>query len=183
MLTKGEVRRKCLEIRRTLDPQTREESSRRIVQLILSLPEFREAKNVLLYCPVKGEPDLTPLFSEVLGRGSRLALPKVVGEELELIYVKEPLCLERGPYGIPEPSAGEKAKPEDMDFVAVPGVAFDREGYRLGFGKGYYDRLLKRVRAFKVGVAYSFQVLDRVPREEWDERVDLIVTEKGIVRR
>ncbi len=183
MASKEEVRRKYLRIRRSLDPRTREESSRKIVEFIRSLPEFKEARNVLLYCPVKGEPDLTPLFREVLSRGSRLALPKVANGDLEIIFVDDPLCLEECTYGIPEPSIGEKADPEEIDFVAVPGIAFDRSGYRLGFGKGYYDRLLKRVSAPKVGVAYSFQVLDSVPKEEWDEPVDLIVTEEGVIRR
>jgi len=119
----------------------------------------------------------------VLSRGSRLVLPKVAGEELELLYVEDLSSLERGAYGIPEPSGGQKASPEEIEFAAVPGVAFDREGYRLGFGKGYYDRLLKKISAPKVGVAYSFQVIDYVPRDEWDEPVDLIVTEEGIIRR
>ena len=181
--SKEEVRREYLRIRKSLDPRRREESSRRIVQLILSLPEFVKAKNILLYCPVKGEPDLTPLFEKILRKGSRLALPKVAGEDLELIRVENPLHLEEGAYGIPEPSTGKRLDPEEIEFVAVPGIAFDREGYRVGFGRGYYDRLLKRVSAPKVGVAYSFQVLDRVPREEWDEPVDLIVTEEGVIRR
>ena len=181
--SKVDLRRRYLKIRRALDPRKREESNRRILKLIRSLPEFVKAKRVLLYCPVKGEPDITPLFGEVLKRGSKLALPKVTGDDLELLYIDTPLCLEEGAYGIPEPYAGERAYPGEIDFIAVPGIAFDKEGYRIGFGKGYYDKLLKRVSAPKVGVAYSFQVLDRVPRENWDEPVDMIVTEEGVIRR
>lgn len=184
MLTsKEELRKEILEERRRLDPRTREEFSERIVRNILSLPEFEKAERVLLFSPVKGEPDISPLFRIVLNRGSRLILPRVSGEELELVYVEDLSSLRPGSYGIPEPSSGEVADPEEVDFAVVPGLVFDRRGYRIGFGKGYYDRLLKRIRAPKAGVAYSFQVLSRVPEEEWDEPVDLIVTEKGVIRR
>ncbi len=183
LISKEELRKEILRERKRLDPRTREELSARIVRNILSLPEFNRAERVLLYCPVRGEPDVSPLFEKVLERGSRLILPRVSGEELELVYVEDLSLLSPGSYGIPEPSSGEVADPEDVDFAVVPGLVFDRQGYRIGFGKGYYDRLLKKIRAPKAGVAYSFQVLGRVPKEEWDEPVDLIVTEKGVIRR
>ena len=184
MLTsKEELRRELLKAREDLDPYERDKISREIVQNILSLPEFISAKKILLFYPVKGEPDISPLFEEVLRRGAELFLPRVAGDGLEPVRVKDLSDLRPGRYRIPEPASGEVVDPEDMDFIAVPGVAFDREGYRIGFGKGYYDRLLKRVGAPKIGVAYSFQVLDYIPRNEWDEPVDLVVTEKERIRR
>lgn len=130
---------------------------------------------------MKGEPDLTSLFPELIKRNA-LILPKVKGEELELYRVKNISCLREGSFGIPEPSEGEKVSPEEVELFVIPGVVFDKEGYRLGFGKGYYDRLLKGVKSPKVGVAYSFQVVDKLPRDPWDVPVDIIITEKNIRR-
>jgi len=72
---------------------------------------------------------------------------------------------------------------KDIDVILVPGLAFDRECYRLGWGKGFYDRLLKRAGGFSLGIAYSFQVLKRLPRDHWDIPVDAVVTEKELIRR
>ncbi|WP_461829313.1 5-formyltetrahydrofolate cyclo-ligase [Aquifex sp.] len=178
---KNRVRRELLQKRINLSEEERERLSQKILRNLKSLPEYRKAKKVLLYCPIKGEPDLTPLFEEVI-REKELILPKVNGEELKLYKVESPSCLSPGAFGILEPMQGEEVDPEELDFIAVPGIAFDLRGYRLGFGKGYYDRLLKRTKATKVGVAYSFQVLERVPHDAWDVPVDIILTEKFVRR-
>ncbi len=183
LASKEGLRKELLKAREALDPIERRRCSELIVQNILSLPEFERAEKVLLFYPVRGEPDISPLFEEVLKKGAELFLPRVAGGELEPVRVEDISALRPGKYRIPEPVSGEVVDPEEINFVAVPGVAFDREGYRIGFGKGYYDKLLRKVSAPKVGVAYSFQVLDYVPREEWDEPVDLIATEKEMIRR
>ncbi|EDP76338.1 5-formyltetrahydrofolate cyclo-ligase [Hydrogenivirga sp. 128-5-R1-1] len=183
IVEKGEIRKEILKRRVSLPYSLRSSYDERIREKLVSLPEFSGAHRILLYCPVKGEPDLSPLFGLLLESGKRLVLPKVDGEELSLIEVESPLCLSKGTFNIPEPQEGVKIEPEMLELAVVPGVAFDREGFRLGFGKGYYDRLLERVRAPTVGVAYSFQVLSRVPRDSWDRPVDIVVTEKEVIRR
>lgn len=180
-MEKERIRRELLQKRINLSEEERLRLSQKIVENLRSLPEYRQAKKVLLYCPIKGEPDLTPLFEEVISE-KELILPKVNGEELKLYKVETPSCLSVGAFGILEPTKGKEVSPQELDFVVVPGVAFDLRGYRLGFGKGFYDRLLKKTRATKVGVAYSFQVLERVPNDAWDVPVDIILTEKFIRR-
>lgn len=180
---KEELRKSLLLRRKELSPEVRKRKDKAILNLLSSLPEFRDAKRVLLYCSVKGEPDLSPLMHTLISKGREAVLPKVRGSELELLSVDSPGSLVRGRFNIPEPISGKRVDPSQLDLVIVPGVAFDRRGFRIGFGKGYYDRLLKKVKAPKVGVAYSFQVLNEVPRDTWDEPVDIIVTEKSIIRR
>ena len=178
---KERIRKELLKKRISLSEAERRKLSEKIVENLRKLPEYKKAKKVLLYCPVKGEPDLTSLFEEVM-KEKELVLPKVEGEYLKLIKVENPSCLSPGAFGIFEPQSGEEIEPEELDFIAVPGIAFDIRGYRIGFGKGYYDRLLKRTKGKKVGVAYSFQVLERIPNDTWDVPVDIILTEKFVRR-
>ncbi|MDQ7038507.1 MAG: 5-formyltetrahydrofolate cyclo-ligase [Aquificota bacterium] len=181
-ITKEDLRRRILRKRIYQDPAEKERKDEIIRSRLFSLPEFTRAKSVLLYYPVKGEPDLRPLFTEVLKNGT-LLLPKVRGGELALVKVKDPNRLRAGAFGIPEPEEGEEADPEEVELAVVPGVVFDRMCFRIGFGKGFYDRLLTRIRAPKVGVAYSFQVVQEVPRDPWDVPLDSVLTEEELIRR
>ncbi len=182
VVTKEEIRKELLSRRQSLPSGLKDELDTYLRSKLLSLPELIKAEKVLLFCPIKGEPDLSQLFEEILSQGKGLVLPRVRGKELELIKVYNPICLSAGTFNIPEPTDGKRIYPEELDVAVVPGIAFDREGYRIGFGKGYYDRLLERVSCPVVGVAYSFQVLDRVPRDPWDKPVDILITEKEVMR-
>lgn len=183
VVEKVDVRKKLLKKRQSLPLEIKTQYDRQIISNLRFLREFRDADRILLYCPIKGEPDLSSLFGKLLDEGKGLVLPRVRGNELELVSVKTHLCLARGAFNIPEPDGGEVLLPGEVGLAVVPGIAFDREGYRIGFGKGYYDRLLEGVSAPKVGVAYSFQVLERVPRDSWDKPVNILVTEKEVIRR
>ncbi len=151
------------------------------MEKVLHLPEFTKARKVALFVPLKGEPDISSLFP-IVAREKELILPKVSGKELLLLRVDYPLKLIRGSFGVYEPAEGQEIKPEEVDFILVPGVVFDLRGFRIGFGKGYYDRLLREIRGLKVGVAFSFQVLGSIPHDPWDVPVDVLITEK-LVRR
>ncbi|MFN3975858.1 MAG: 5-formyltetrahydrofolate cyclo-ligase [Aquificaceae bacterium] len=180
LLGKKDLRRLYINKRESLPQEEREALSKRIVENILRLEEIRRARRVLLFCPIRGEPDITCLFSWVLREGKELVLPKVEGEGLRLIRVEQDTGLSPGAFCIPEPSHGEAMSPEEVDFSLVPGVLFDKKGYRIGYGKGYYDRLLDKLGGLKVGVCYQFQVLEELPRDSWDKPVDLVVTEEKI---
>jgi 5-formyltetrahydrofolate cyclo-ligase len=178
---KDELRRKITSKRRSLSKEEHAELTERILRRILNLPEVSDAINILLYHSIKGEPSVERLQDILPDRS--FIFPRVRGEELELIKVDSQKVMAKGAFGIREPKEGLRVDPEDVELALVPGIAFDREGYRLGWGRGYYDRLLKRVGGFKVGVAYSFQVLERLPRDPWDVPVDAVVTEKEVIRR
>ena len=179
---KKDLRKVYIKKREGLSEEERNRLSSAIVERLLNLQDLQKAMRVLLFCPHRGEPDITPLFSWVHQRGKTLLLPKVVGEDLKVIRVEEGSELSPGAYCIPEPTEGEEIDPSYVDFSLIPGVLFDREGYRIGFGKGYYDRLLPRLGGVKVGVCYQFQVVEEVPRDSWDVPVDLLVTEEKIYK-
>ncbi len=180
--TKNWLRKEFLAKRQLLQEEEKRERNRRIIDNLLSLEELRGAEKILLYCAFKGEPDLSPLFGILLSQGKKVILPRVRGKELELVSITNGSCFTKGPFGIPEPSEGSTVYPQELELAVVPGIIFDRRGYRVGFGKGYYDRLLSKVYAPKVGVAYSFQVIDNVPAESWDVPVDILITEEEVLR-
>lgn len=89
--------------------------------------------------------------------------------------------MEKGAYGILEPKTVRKADENNIDVILVPGLAFDRNGGRMGFGKGYYDRLLESSKAVKIGLCYDFQILEKIPTESHDVPMNFVITEKEIL--
>ncbi len=181
VIDKAQIRAFLLNRRRSLTQQERTYLSKRIVEKLKGLESLLKSKKPALFCPFDNEPDITPLFSCVINTVGFVILPKVKGDSIVLYSVQKMDDLEIGSFCIMEPTNGERIDPKDIDFILVPGVAFDKKGYRLGFGKGYYDRLLSRTEAFKVGVCYSFQVLEALPIDPWDVPVDLVVTEDFLI--
>lgn len=139
-------------------------------------PAFRAANTVLLYHSLKDEVDTHEFIKKWSGE-KRILLPVVKGDDLELRIYTGPQDMKIGAYGIEEPIGETFTDYAEIDFIAVPGVAFDREGNRLGRGKGYYDRLLPRIpSAFKAGICFPFQLIDQVPTEPFDICMDIIIT-------
>lgn len=130
----------------------------------------------MLYHSLKDEVD-THAFIRKWSREKRILLPVVTGDDLELRLYTGPEDLTVGAYGIEEPTGALFTDYSTIDLIVVPGVAFDRDGNRLGRGKGYYDRLLPRIpSAYKIGICFPFQVVDEVPAEPFDIRMDEIIT-------
>ena len=99
-----------------------------------------------------------------------------------LSYINDWNDLSTGAYGILEPREIKIALPEDIQVAIIPGIAFDKKGYRIGYGKGYFDRLLPKMNALKIALAFDFQLLDELPREKHDVKMDMIITDKRILR-
>lgn len=154
---------------------THQSQSAEILAALEAHPAFRAAHIVLLYYSLKDEVD-THEFVRKWSREKRILLPVVVGDDLELRVYTGPEDLTTGSYGIEEPTGELFTDYAAIDFVAVPGVAFDNAGNRLGRGKGYYDRLLPRLTAFKAGICFPFQLVKEVPAEPFDIRMDTIIT-------
>ncbi len=177
LMTKADIR---LWIRGLKAAHTAEELKERSLSACSRIKEdelWHKAGTVMLYHALPDEVDTAPLLADALLMGKRVLLPRVVGDNLELrIYTPDTLC--RGAYGIMEPT-GDVFLAEDyasIDLAIVPGMAFDRRGSRLGRGKGYYDRLLPLLpKAYKLGLCFDFQLLDYIPCEEHDVRMDWVM--------
>lgn len=164
----------------------REGLAEAIAARVLELPEMRDATAVLLYGASAEEADPAPLERALRAAGVRIAYPRIAGPaELELHWVSDPGSLVSGPFGLREPAADEpSAELGEISAIVVPGIAFDAGGNRLGFGGGYYDRLLSADRLpHTVGIAYDEQVFAEVPHDAVDRPVDMVVTPTRTMRR
>lgn len=151
---------------------------------LAALPEYRAARTVLAFAGTVREMDTGPLLERVLTDGKTLALPVCTGPGLmEARQVTDLTALRPGRYGILEPPAGAPLLlPGELDLLVVPCAACDRFGVRLGRGGGYYDRYLANCGGLTAALCPQALVLDRVPREDHDRTVDIIVTETGARR-
>jgi len=142
------------------------------------LDRFREAKVVLLYWSMEDEVQ-THDFVEKWYKSKTILLPCVDGDDLRLRQYTGADCMREGEqFGIGEPTGEEYTDLESVDAIIVPGVAFDKEGHRMGRGRGFYDRLLKSTpNAYKIGVCFDFQMVENVPVEPHDVMMDRVVGE------
>jgi 5-formyltetrahydrofolate cyclo-ligase len=148
------------------------------LSLFHNTPEFSEAGCVAGYWPMAGEIDIKPLLNEL----PSCCLPVVIKKDNPLIFRswKKGEVLIDGPHHTRQPN--EKAETVTPDLVLVPLLAFDENGGRLGFGGGYYDRTLAELSALRVGIAYDEQEVDQVPMDQFDQRMDWIITPSRVIR-
>lgn len=181
---KNSIRRLALLRRGRIDPSERAALGAAVCKRLLDLPEVRDAGTVLAFVSIRSEVPTGRLLETILGAGKTLLLPSVAeGGTLRASAVASLDELAPGYRGIPEPRAPRPVDPATADVIVVPGVAFDPAGGRLGYGGGFYDALLRSVRGVpRVGICFETQVVDRVPMEEHDERVDVLVTEERTIR-
>lgn len=184
---KTELRATTRAARGALPQETRDAATAAAAARALALPAVARARSVLAYAALPEEIDPAPLVAALRARGARIALPRVCGPgALALHWVDDGAALTPSTMGIPEPDATcAWAGPDDFDLVVVPGVAFDGSCARLGFGGGFYDALLPVLPATALTVALAFdeQLVDAVPCEDHDARVDIVVTPSTTYRR
>jgi 5-formyltetrahydrofolate cyclo-ligase len=187
---KHSLRTRLLARRDALSEAERVEMSRRITERVMSLVEFQRASTLLLFASFGTEVNTWPLMRKILQMGNRLLLPAVCRRSrcMHLRHVQDVYRdLQPGVWGIMEPTEHcVQMQPSELDFVLLPGVAFDTFGGRLGYGGGYYDRLLlqlaeQKPEAALVAVAFETQIVPKVPVGPTDLPVPTIVTEKRII--
>ncbi|MGO8753663.1 MAG: 5-formyltetrahydrofolate cyclo-ligase [Gallionellaceae bacterium] len=182
---KQQLRQSIIAGRAALPQDVRTQLSHQITARLLYLAPYREAVTVLGYMHFRAEFISEPWLQQVLRDGKRLLLPRVdpASWELDVYHVEDVAAqLAPGAYGIREPQPGRCARLErleDIDLILLPGVAFTREGARLGYGGGFYDKLLARIRhnPALVAGAYSMQIVGDIPQEATDHKVGWLVTE------
>lgn len=158
-----------------------EAASAQIEGNLLSLPEFARAKCVLLYCSNWSEVMTEGLLRKTIEQKGFCVLPYEDNGELGIAKISDISRLVFGKFGLKEPPRGDIVSPKEVDLAVIPGVAFDHEGNRLGYGHGYYDRLLRKLSCPAVGLAYEVQILDFIPSESLDAPVAKIVTENRVI--
>ena len=182
---KKEIRRQVLARREELGHNARQEKSQQIVKHLLSLSELLQAQTVMLFMDFRNEVETGQLVDYVLETGQCLILPRCAPQGQLDLYLVQNLAedIEFGKWAIREPKMDlPSILPEAIDFVLVPGVAFDKEGNRLGYGGGYYDRFMKKLRPHvpRVAVAFDCQIVDSIPTGPYDQKITKLVTEQGV---
>lgn len=178
---KAALRRVIRAQMKALAPEERRRSDEALFTRFLSLPAVERSDTLLLYCGMGAEPDTLRLLPRLAARGKRLLLPRCADAPgiMDARVCDPSLPLVRHRYGMLEPGPDRPVVPPGgIDLILVPGLAFDRLGYRLGQGGGYYDRYLPQTGAFTVALCRSCFLLDAVPREVHDAPVDLVLTEE-----
>ena len=182
MRSKKEIRRDISALLQ-MTPDARAEKSARLCTAIAESPAWRNARTVAIFAPQPREPDVELLWMH--GGGKSFAYPCVVEDRLDLFRVTSLHELAPGAFGVREPRSKieDAVAPETLDLILVPGVAFTRDGERLGRGGGFYDRLLASLPAqtCTVGVCFDAQLLPELPIEMHDQRVHFLATESGVV--
>jgi 5-formyltetrahydrofolate cyclo-ligase len=180
---KRALRQSVLAARRDLTPQERLTASKAAVDRLLRLPEVWRSGVVALYVATPEELDPITAIPFLHERDIRTVFPRVRGTHLDLAEATDPHALPGGFRGIREPT-GPAIDPDIVDVVVLPGVAFDLDGGRLGHGGGHYDRLLATVPEAtpRIGLCFSCQVVPRVPRDDHDQVVDIVVTDHALHR-
>ena len=140
---------------------------------VAEMHEYQRARNVMAFVGFKGEPDTDPLFARLAVDGKRLLLPRVESTGIVVVDGDAPMVASK--FGVQEPT-GPAIDVGEIDLVIVPGLAFTPTGDRLGYGQGYYDRLLPTVSAPTVGVCFEDQLVDEMPVTPNDVRVDAVVS-------
>ena len=176
MERKKKLRKHIATLKTHYNSVLRKSLSTQILAALEAHPAFWAASTVLLYYSLKDEVE-THTFVQKWSKKKRILLPVVVDDDLELRIYTGPEDMATGSYGIEEPTGELFTDYATIDFIAVPGVAFDLKGNRLGRGKGYYDRLLPRIpSAYKAGICFPFQLVEEVPAESFDICMDIIIT-------
>lgn len=182
------MRTEYMNLRRAIPAEEKAKLDKRISELFLASITYRYSKAVLLYAPLDDEIDVWGISKAALEAGKLVAFPRCNAEDNTMKYhiVKSLDELERSTFGILEPKAEceiydyEKNAQNDHAVCIVPGVVFDKAGYRIGYGRGFYDRFLNKFEGVKVGFAYSDFIIKSVPRGRYDLACDVIVSEKGV---
>ncbi len=178
---KKETRKFFSEKRRSIPESYRELADKVLFDKTVSLDAYKSAEIILLYYPVKGEPNVLSIAEHALKEGKRVAFPisNPDGFILTFAFVEGLDELAAGTYSIPEPPKNaDKYTNEPETLCIVPGLAFDRLGKRIGYGKGYYDRFLESFSGASLGLCYADFLTDRLPVEDTDISLDIIISDK-----
>ncbi len=175
-MNKQELRSMIRQRKRAMTPEEIQRRSDALRDLFLRADAYRQAKTIYGYLPYNQEVRTVPILEQALRDGKKVAVPKVYGDEMKFICLDDLTQVAKGYAGIPEPIADGPVAGDETALVLMPGLAFDPQGRRIGYGGGFYDRFLRREPNHPtLALCYSFQVLEHLETEEFDIPVDCVL--------
>lgn len=181
---KYDIRKDLIKKRDNIEVTIKRDLDREIINRLKNEDYYKNGENIFVYIGFNSEIDTKIFINEALKDRKRIYVPKVIGREMILIKINSLENLVTNKYGILEP-IGDKSDLDvnNLDLIIMPGVAFDRNGNRIGYGGGYYDRFLEgeNIHCKRVALAYDFQILDNIESEEHDIKVNYIISEKRVL--
>ena len=180
-MNKQLIRANISACKKNFSSQTISELSQNICDRLARTDVFQNARCIAFYFGLKDEVQTSVLIEEWSDK-KRIALPVISGNDINFHAFTGKEKLHKGVFDIQEPTSTDIIPPEDIDVFIIPGVAFDRNGNRLGRGKGYYDRYLTCINKPIIGICFDFQLIDSIPTENHDVKMSMVITEKEILK-
>ena len=184
-MTKSDLKRSLRAERTQMSERVVREKSLCIYRQLIDMPAYQLARRIACYVSIENEVDTRTVIQKAIGSSKQVGVP-VTREDRRMDFqaISELNDLRPVHYGLREPVPDPKMVllPHTIDLILIPGIAFDRHGHRIGSGGGYYDRFLVQTEAVRIGLSYDFQIIDRVPAEAHDVKMDWIITENEVIR-
>lgn len=175
-MDKTELRREIRARKRAMTEEEIETRSAKLAQLFFASEAYQNAKTIYGYLPYNQEVRTVPMLAQALKDGKKVAVPKVYGEEMKFLYLDDLNAVAKGYAGIPEPIADEPVAQDETALVLMPGLAFDPQGHRIGYGGGFYDKFLAAEPNHPtLALCYEFQMLPKLDVEDHDIPVDTVL--------
>lgn len=175
-MDKQALRRQIREQKRAMTEEQIVAAGQRLGQLFAQSAAYQQAKTIYGYLPYNQEVRTVPMLCQAQKDGKRVAVPKVYGDEMKFIYMEDLNRVEKGYAGIPEPIDDEPVADDPTALVLMPGLVFDKEGHRIGYGGGFYDKFLAAEPEHPtLALCYAFQMLPHLETEEFDIPVDTVL--------
>ena len=175
-MDKSALRKEIRELKRAMTVQQIEEASRKLMQAFIATDYYKNAKSIYGYLPYNQEVRTTPILEQAQCDGKRVAVPKVYGDVMKFLWLDDLNAVSKGYSGIPEPIADEPVADDPTALVLMPGLAFDPQGHRIGYGGGFYDKFLAQEPNHPtLALCYGFQMREFLETEEFDKNVDCVL--------
>lgn len=178
-MTKKELRKELISRRKELEKSYRVISDESIYNKLKDCPEVKAASTILTYISTEIEVDTIMFIKEILCIGKRVAVPKCEGKNMRFIVISDFSELKKGAFGIPEPTGGEEITDFSNSVCVTPALSFNENGFRLGYGGGFYDRFAEKFDGTSIGICYESFIGD-IPLEKFDRPVDILITDEKI---
>jgi len=178
--TKNELRKEMLYARNAISESERKEISEMIKNKLFAIDEIKHAKCIAFYISKGSEVETNAMIAEAIKQNKEVLVPHT-NEKIELVKFTSFEDLAPAKFGVLEPKT-KMISVKQPEVVIIPGLAFDLDMHRLGYGKGYYDKLLKELNAKRIGICFDLQIIEKIPKHEHDQKLNIMISEKRILR-